>query len=274
MNFIASEQEYFQPMLERQIKYSREELDNFRNETVHERRKRVSNEVFNYFNGIVSYGPFKGLKLKENPWWGSSDLGSMCLGLYEKEILDFIFSDQIKNRRTFIDIGAADGYYAIGLLMSNRVDKAVCFELSEQGRETIISNWNSNSKPGQIEVFGDVLKDFPKSLQNIDLSQTFVLVDIEGAEFSFLDSTVLELLSQSIILIEVHNWIDHFFEKYSTFLKNASKYFEIQILPRTEKNTLSFDELRSFTDDNRLLLLSEARPCLMRFLVLKPKIKS
>lgn len=270
--FIESEKLYFEPMLQRQNKYSKIELDNFRTETVSERRARVSKELFEFCEGTVLHGPFKGLKLTSNTWWGGNDLGSMCFGLYEKELLDFLNSDLLSGRDIFIDIGAADGYYAIGLLKSKRVNKAICFELTSEGRNTIDKNWKLNEQPGQIEIMGDVFKDFKLNITKVDLNKTIVLIDIEGAEFSFLDIEILRTLKEAVIAIEIHNWIPNFIDVYSKFLKDANEFFDIEILDRKERDTLMFEELRSLTDDNRLLLTSEARPCVMRFLILKPKI--
>jgi hypothetical protein len=268
---INEEKFYFEPMIQRQNKYTTLELENFRTETVSERRRRVSREMFEYCNGTIQYGPFKGLKLTSNTWWGGNDLGSMCFGLYEKELLEFLTSDSLIERDTFVDIGAADGYYAIGMLKSNRVKKALCYELSPEGRNTINLNWKINNQPGEIEVKGDVFIDFKSSINTIDLKKSIVLIDIEGAEFSFLDIEVLGTLKDAIIAIEIHNWIPNFIDVYSKFLKDVNEFFDIEILDRKERSTLMFEELRSLTDDNRLLLTSEARPCVMRFLILNPK---
>jgi hypothetical protein len=269
--FIAEEKLYFEPMLQRQNRYSNAELENFRDETVSERKSRVSKEIFEYCNGVVKHGPFTGLKLTSNTWWGGNDLGSMCFGLYEKELLEFLNSKYLENRDIFIDIGAADGYYAIGLLMSKSVKSALCFELTPEGRDTINFNWNLNDKPGVIEIKGDVFTDFKNSVSYIDFKKTTVLIDIEGSEFSFLNNEILKILQNAVVIIEIHNWIPNFIDLYSEFLKNASEIFDIEILTRQERETLIFDELLSLTDDNRLLLTSESRPCVMRFLVLKPK---
>ena len=270
--FISEEQLYFEPMLERQNRYTNVELEIFRKETVSERRSRISKEIFHQCSETVQYGPFTGLKLTSNTWWGGNDLGSMCIGLYEKELLEFFHSDYLKDRDTFIDIGAADGYYAIGLLNSKRIKKAVCFELTSEGRDTINQNWNLNGKPGNIEIKGDVFKDFKSNVKTIDFKRTIVLIDIEGSEFLFLNTEVLKILKNAVIAIEIHNWIPDFMNTYTTFIRKASQFFDIEILERQERNTLMFEELRSLTDDNRLLLTSEARPCVMRFLILKPKI--
>lgn len=269
--FLASEKKYFEPMLERQRKYTERELTLFREETVHGRRERVSLELFEAMKKTVGYGPFCGMRLSEQPWWGKSDLGSMCLGLYEKEMLNALISDQLSERTTFIDIGAADGYYAIGLLLSKNYKKSICFELTELGRKTIDRNWNLNACPGDIEIHGDVLTDAEKVLASVDMSKAVTLIDVEGAEFELLNSNLIELLSGSVVLIEIHNWVDDFLDKYTAMLKRCSKHFDIDVVKREDRSTVEFNELRSLTDDSRLLLTSEGRPCLMRFLVLTPR---
>jgi hypothetical protein len=271
IKFIEEEKMYFKPMLERQNFYSETCLKNFRKETLAQRKERISIELYEYCNGIVRYGPFSGLKLSKNPWWGKSDLGSMCLGLYEEEVLNVFFSGKFHGRKTLIDIGAADGYYAIGLLKSKKVEKAICYELSQIGQDTILSNWKLNCEPGEIEINGDVFENFIHKNSSLDFSECIAIVDIEGAEFSFLNNDVLAFMKKSYILIEIHNWVPDFITKYSSFLLDANKYFDIEILERTDRNTMKFQELRSFTDDNRLLVTSESRPCSMRFLLLSPK---
>lgn len=270
-NFIEKEKLYFEPMFQRQMKYSASDLERFRAETVSERRLRVSKEMFDYCKGMVLYGPFRGLKLTDSPFWGGNDLGAMCFGFYEKELLEFLCSDILSNRDIFIDIGAADGYYAIGLLGSKRVETAICFELTQEGRNTIKVNHDLNERPGVLSIYGDVLTDFRKGVKDVDFSKATVLVDIEGLEFEFLSREILTIMRSAVIVIEIHNWIPSFFNLYSTFLKNASEFFQIEILEKKERDTFAITELRSLTDDNRLLLTSESRPCVMRFLTLTPK---
>ena len=62
-------------------------------------------------------------------------------------------------------------------------------------------------------------------------------------------------------------------EKYKKLLSNLDKFFCIKIIERLDRQVDGYAELRDFTDDNRLLLVSERRPCLMRFLELTPKSK-
>lgn len=97
-DFIESEISYFEPMLLRQRNASEEMKMAWKNETVVQRIERVSLETWHICRGEVKYGPFKGMKLNKDTWWGKCDLGSQCLGLYEKEILDFISTKKLTRR--------------------------------------------------------------------------------------------------------------------------------------------------------------------------------
>lgn len=270
---INLEADYFKPMHTRESSVSEGEKVRWHHETVGQRRERVSTEVFEMFDGRVAYGPFRGLKISANPWWGKSDLGSMVLGLYEKEILEII--EALKNKRgqidSFIDIGAADGYYASGMLMSQMAKRAICFESSEEGRSVIRENWVANGSPGLLEIHGEARVDSMKAIEDVDMSNCFVLIDIEGGEFDLLSESFLGKLCGATVVVEIHNWVGSFLERYSKMLRAIDKYFDIELVERVERPTACIPELRDFTDDNRLLLVSERRPCLMRFLKLLPR---
>ena len=92
--FIREEFEYFEPMSERARRATETIRANWRNETVSARSERISLETYDACGGVVKYGPFQGLRLNRETWWGKSDLGAQCLGLYEKEILDEIGRQQ------------------------------------------------------------------------------------------------------------------------------------------------------------------------------------
>ena len=267
--FISEEMKYFQPILQRQENATEELRNSWRNETVAQRLERISLETYDLCNGTVLHGLFKGLKLNKNTWWGKSDLGAQCLGLYEKEILDFISAHE--PFETFLDIGAADGYYAAGMLHSKMAKKAICFEISEDGQVAIKENWVINNSPGQLTIYGEANRQSITSIASTLPQNSLALVDIEGFEFSLFTPEVVALLNQITILIEIHNWVDDFPTKYSTLLRELDKNFEVSIIRNSVRNTHDIELLRSYTDDNRLLVSSERRPCLMRFLHLKPK---
>lgn len=267
---VADEREYFRPMLERSRQASEQQRAEWREETIRERQARISREVFEMTGGQVRHGPFSGMRLSGDTWWGELDLGSQCLGLYEKELLDVIEAMEPGQFDAFIDIGAADGYYAVGVLHAHKVHKCICFEQSPEGRRAIEENWQRNGSPGDLAIHAEANLETISKLQGADIGRALVVVDIEGFEFTLLQPQVLELLSSCTVIVEIHNWVENFLERYEQLLRNAARHFDVSFIERTERQTSHLPELRDFTDDNRLLLTSERRPCLMRFLKLEP----
>jgi hypothetical protein len=267
--FIASELEYFKPMINNQSLVTNEMLKAFRDETLAQRKERISLQTYDLCDGVVRYGLFEGLKLNRETWWGKSDLGSQCLGFYEKEILNLIA--RRGPYEIFLDIGAADGYYAVGMLQSRMAKKVICFETSKEGQLAIQKNWITNNSVGELNVHGEANQlSIEKAAKDIHKKKSLVLVDIEGFEFSLLSKDVISLLKECELVIEIHNWVEDFEHKYIKLLSDLDFHFKITPLKRINKD-IDIPLLRSFTDDNRLLVTSEHRPCLMRFLHLVPR---
>ena len=230
--FIRDEHEYFAPMLERQRAASEKQKEAWRKETIRERQARISREIFDKFNGTVQRGPFKGLKLAPDPWWGELDLGSQCLGYYEQEILELISALPDEATKTFIDIGAADGYYAVGMLLSGKARKCICFEASEEGQAAIRKTWALNGAPGELEIYGIADQIEFLSLPELQHKQTLVLIDIEGGEFELLTYAALSKLGGCTLIVELHNWTSEFVSKYESLIRRAFDMFNISVVPR------------------------------------------
>lgn len=271
LTFLGAEEQFFSGALKRSKNTPMALREAWRKETVYERRLRVSKEVFEMMNGVVGYGLLKGLKLADDAWWGAPDKASMLLGLYEQELLETLCSKPLTDRSYFIDIGAADGYYGIGLVMAGFFKKSFCFEISEKGRQTIKENAKVNGVSERVEVFGAADHTLAQQLPQGCIDDAVVLVDIEGGEFDVLNKEFLKRFQNAYILIEIHNWIEGFEEKYFNLLLAANQYFEIDTVEPVVRDLTKFTELNDFTDDNRYLICSEGRPNVMRFLRLNPK---
>ena len=270
-DLIAAERHYFAPMVAREHTTPSAQREIWRSETIRQRQARISLEVYAMTGGEVKYGPFRGMKLSADPHWGLDDLGSQCLGLYELEMLKIIEAIDESQFKRFIDIGAADGYYTTGLLFSQKVDEALCFERATRGRQAITNNWQLNGSPGSLDIRGLASAEELTKVPDKFFDKSLVLIDIEGGEFDFLTEDVLYLFRSCTLLLEVHNWVNEFQERYRDLLLRMNQIFHVGVVERLERPTLQIPELRDFTDDNRLLLTSERRPCVMRFLRLDPK---
>jgi hypothetical protein len=218
---------------------------------------------------VVAYGPFKGLRFSEESFWGGSDKGAMILGLYESEILS-VLMEVSKKYRTFINVGAADGYYGIGTLVNNMFEKSYCFEISDVGREVMRNNAILNGVEARITIKGEAKKSFLSEIPVQNLADSVLLVDIEGAEFDVIDESTFRTLSQSVILIEIHDWVDAADQKISDLLTASKATHSVRKITTTARDISCFDELKNFSDNDRWILCSEGRPKLMSWFRFDP----
>ena len=249
-------------------------LDKFSIENkIHQKRKKLSKAIFSDFNGIVKYGYFKGFSLGESYKWGSADAASMLLGFYEKEILERLVLES-GNRRTLIDLGAADGYYAVGTLFGNIFDRTICFEISEESRRNILENSKINNVENNIIIKGAVNNSnlIPELMnENVKYSESVMLCDIDGGEFDPFNDDVLSQLNGLVIIIEIHEWHKNGLGNYNLLKSRASKYFNLEEITMGSRDLSKYLEIRHLRDDFRWLLCSEGRHHLMTWLVLTPK---
>lgn len=221
------------------------------------------------FRNQVAYGLFKGMKISNNVWWGKYDALSKYLGQYEPHILCKL-KDLSKTYDHFVDIGAADGYYAIGLLHSSLYKTAACFEISARGRQVINENAALNGLQANIKVLGEAT--YQNLKEEIDIAgPSVVLCDIEGAEYDLFSKGLLDVLHHCHVIIELHD--DFLFvhkNRRKQLIDEAKKYFEISFIGRTDPKSNQFEELRHWSDDLRQLAFSEGRPSRMEWLLLTP----
>ena len=229
--------------------------------------------VHDEYENIISFGPFSGMKLSKNPWWGSYDQISKILGEYEKEVLEKLcYFLRLNKNSTFIDIGAADGFYAVGVAFKGLADHTYAFEISSKGRSELKNNSILNKCNEKITILDiaelDTLKKIYKKLKNV-----VVIIDIEGNEYDFLDINILDLFKNSIVIVELHtNKIKNGKIRENELITNAKNFFNVSKIYRESYSPNSFKIFNNLSDDERLLALSEGRSRNPKWLVLEPKL--
>jgi len=238
---------------------------------IERRRRRLSMTLSMIFHSTVRYGLFKGMKLSPNYYWSCAERASMLLGLYEQEVQKSL-TDVSRKYTTFINLGAGDGYYAVGVLVSGCFERSYCFEMSEKGRSVIRETAELNGVCDRLSIHGIADRRFVDAIGSDHLSKSVLLIDIEGGEFDLLDEEMLGSLKESIIFVELHEFIfEDASAKLGTFLKAARQFFAVSELTTSARDLSVFPELRQLADHDRWLICSENRPRLMTWVRLDPK---
>ena len=234
-------------------------------------KKTVLEHIKSLHNNTVRYGPFENMQLAEKVWWGGGDAIPKILGTYERHIQDYLVSLKDKVQGPFIDIGAADGYFALGVLVGGLFDKTYAFEISEQGQEVLRNNAKQNGVVDNISVSGEANYDSLKVLVE-KYESAAVLIDIESGEFDLLDDNMLDLLSRFYVIIEIHDrFSDEGPELKLALARRASDYFDVSFKVPINAPYCDFEELAHFSDNQRLLAFSENRRSSMEWMILTPR---
>ena len=239
---------------------------------IYERRMELAARIDQVHNSTIQHGPFRGMLLSQGDWWGKIDRPSMIYGFYEQEVLESLTSSKEKFK-TLIDVGAADGYYAIGGILSGTFQRSVCYEIAKEGQNQIKKNAELNNVYKNIEIRGEAKRNFYDDFTPEELTSSLILMDIEGVEFDIFSKREDFLkLQNSTLIIESHALYFNDGEAKQQHLINLAKeFFDVTELKTGPRDFSIFPDLQKYSDSDRWLMCSEGRGELMSWLRLDPK---
>jgi SAM-dependent methyltransferase len=211
-------------------------------------------------------GPFKGMKYASLDSAGSSLLAKI-LGSYEDELHEIIYSIQDSNYKEILDVGCAEGYYAVGLATKMRDSKIFAYDNDKKAIELCKENAKENNVNSKIS-FGDfcsaqTLADFKFSGKGLIIS------DCEGYEIELFTKQNLLNLKNCDILIEMHNLVH---SNVKTYLENLFKdSHSIQIIKSKLKHVDDYVELKSIDKGYYHDTILTERDTRMEWMFLTPK---
>jgi len=225
---------------------------------------------FAMFGGVVAYGPFTGFRMQETQYWSHYDATAKLFGLYEKEVADRLIGLSA-SYETFVDIGAADGYFGVAAVCCGHFRQSVCFEISPAGRKSIRETAELNGVSDRVDIHGEANAAELKDALNQKAGKAAVLIDIEGAEFAFMTDEVIESLSSCHVVIELHDWLmEDGAAQRARLMERLSGRFRSHIVQTGARDLSNFPELADLPDSERWLICDEGRGRSMEWLFLEP----
>ena len=148
---------------------------------------------------IVQSGPFKGLRYFDETVWGS--ITPKWLGSYEAELHPIINQIVERSYDTIIDVGSAEGYYAVGLAVAVPAAKIFAFDTDFISRAQVrrLAALNHVTNRVRVEAFCS-----HRQLDKLSTENTLVVCDVEGFEAQLLNPARSKSLLRDDILVEVH----------------------------------------------------------------------
>jgi hypothetical protein len=154
-------------------------------------RERLTRRMAEVTMGTVVAGPFAGMGLGMHAIWGDDDIASKLLGCYEHLLHPVIESLLASTSFShIINVGCADGYYAIGFARRLPTASIFCVDLNPRSKDALSKNAGLNSIAASrirftTESTPEVLEHALRSADG-DAS-TLVFMDCEGSELDLLD---------------------------------------------------------------------------------------
>ena len=149
-------------------------------------------------------GPFRGMRLELSPL-SSRHLLGYILGSQELELRPAIDAIVERGYRTILNVGAADGYYAVGLARRSPQARVEAFEALPELHPVIARTAAANGVADRVAIHGACTASQLRARLDAAEEPTLVLMDIEGGEVDLLDPNAVPELAGADILVETHD---------------------------------------------------------------------
>jgi Ribosomal protein L11 methyltransferase (PrmA) len=228
-------------------------------ELLAERRLRRVGKVLEQEHGLVIQGgPFAGMAYVSEAV--CSSLVPKLLGSYEAE-LQHVFAEVIdREYETVIDVGCAEGYYAVGLALRLPSARVHAFDIDPRARELCarLAQVNNVSERVLIHELCD-----HEQLNQLIQGRTLIVCDCEGCELQLLDPERAPTLNKSDLVVELHDMMDS--RITPTILSRFESTHKITLVDAVDRDPNAFPALSQFDRLTQRTAVAEFRDSPMQW---------
>jgi hypothetical protein len=159
----------------------------------------IQNTLLQQQGTTVMQGPLQGMDFLPQSAEGCHI--AKLLGCYEQPLLPYIEQAIQANYPLILNIGCAEGYYAVGMARRMQATKVLAFDLNPKAQEVCAALAQKNAVAERITI-GALFK--PEDFARYADQKVLVLCDIEGAEKDLLNPEHSPALKGMDLIIESH----------------------------------------------------------------------
>ena len=216
-----------------------------------EKGKQIISKISPDFK--VLNGPFKGMK------YPSIDITELTLvpkisGSYELQLLPIINTIIATNYKNVLDIGCAEGYYAVGLAMKLSNTTVNCFDINEKDLDFCKSMAVLNNASNL--TYNSFCS--PETLINFNYgNRSLIFCDCEGYEQELFTPQVIDALRSTDVLIELHDVINPITS--TTLLQRFGKTHDVILINNSNVNYSNMQGLDGLSPAEKAFAVYEHR---------------
>jgi hypothetical protein len=226
----------------------------------------VARRVAGELGLTVRSGPFAGLRYVERAVGAphlADCLPAKLLGSYERELHPAIEELLQADFSTIVNVGAADGYYAVGLALRAPGARVHAFEVDDGRRDLCEEIASVNGVAQRVETGGACDPPWLAALEG----DCLLVIDCEGCEVGLLGPEQAAGLSGSALIVELHDFID---PRASNVAGAFCGTHRVELVDATPRHCGLYPELEFLGWKNRELAVSEVRSHPTRWLIATP----
>jgi hypothetical protein len=163
----------------------------------------VNDMSFKRWGNRVLTGPFGGMIIPQRSPWDDGNASTKLLGTYEHELHEVIEYSLWRQPVTVVNVGCAEGYYAIGYARKEGVDTVYAFDINEESR-LIAQDYAERNKVTINTLHG---AHAPEQLIVTSPGRTLYFFDCEGEEETLIDLDRCPPLAGADIIVECHDFL-------------------------------------------------------------------
>lgn len=225
------------------------------------RSQMLANTYMAHHGTTIHGGPFAGMDYVSAATEGA--LIPRLLGTYESELHPHFAALLAEGVDCVIDVGCAEGYYAVGLARMAPELTVYAYDIDEKARQACAELAAKNGVADRVIIGGELKPDGFEAFKH---RKPLVLVDAEGAEVQILQPELSPSLAGMNIIVETHGP-----RELQTMIERFSATHDIV---RVDQQPKTFDMpgwLKELNHLDQLLAVWEWRGILTPWLVMRPK---
>jgi hypothetical protein len=229
---------------------------------------RITRAFVRRHGRTVQAGPFAGMRFPAYAVGKAEFLVPQLLGAYEHELRAAIAEVVAGGYETIVDIGASDGYYAVGLAKALPGSTVHAFEQNPFPARVCRALARENGVAERVQLHGKCTID---ELRRLPARRAFVLSDCEGAEADLMDPEAVPMLRETMLIVELHEFAAPGIE--GTIRRRFEATHEIELIDTRCRWTADWPKLHEVPGVgymDREIGLSEFRPQPMKWAVMRP----
>ena len=201
------------------------------------RLHKIEKALVSRLGRVVQSGPFAGMLYV--PQAVGSAFVPKLVGSYEEELHEVITSALSHEYQSVIDIGCAEGYYAIGVAVHMPEARVYAFDIDSRARKLCTEMARANGVSDRVSVRGAC--DMAE-LGKLTGARCLCIVDCEGCEIHLLRPDLVPGLRNCDLLVELHDFIDPSISP--TIVSRFSATHEINFLKSRQRNPETYSVLQ------------------------------